>query len=192
MSHHESSWVILWPLNRVSSFGRSLRGNKLSCKRSLISSCICLQISRSSGPSRAMKIAPPTEQNSNSIELLESYGHLRTADFNRPLEFVRWSQVQWISKIWASADPPVHTALISKIRMWKMCPTRFTLVGTPPEERPYNSHRMCLAWSFLTVWLIRFMAMTSQTEIDGLWRHITRLGRLMQVHLHERTSHSYD
>ena len=35
------------------------------------------------------------------------------------------------------------------------------------------------------------MAMTSQAEIDGLWRHITRLGRLMQVHLHERTSHSY-
>ena len=73
----------------------------------------------------------------------------------------------------------------------KMCPTRFTLVRTPPEERPYNSHRMCLAWSFLTVWLIRFMAMTSQTEIDGLWRHITRLGRLVQVHLHEHTSHPY-
>ena len=34
--------------------------------------------------------------------------------------------------------------------------------------------------------------MTSQTEIDSLWRHITRLGRLMQVHLHERTSHPYD
>ena len=74
----------------------------------------------------------------------------------------------------------------------KMCPTRFTLVRTPPEERPYNSHRMCLAWSFLTVLLNRFMAITSQAEIDSLRRHITRLGRLMQVHLHERTSHSYD
>ena len=108
---------------------KTCKRKNCSSKRSFISSRIWLQISRSFGPSSAMKIAPPTERKSqfsvqgweNAAEILRG----RTVCETLSRKFIIYQD--------------------------KMCPTRFTLVRTPPEERPYNSHRMCLAWSFLTV-----------------------------------------
>ena len=63
---------------------------------------------------------------------------------NGLLEILRVAHVgKWYQRAWCligQLDDPV-----SLIFVRKMCPTRFTLVRTPPAEKSHNSHRMCLA-----------------------------------------------